>query len=273
MRRFRKPALTLALVALSLLLVGWTAQKNHITRFPSHAIFDYQLGGGYPPAPGIGGVSRDSLDMPAKDMYSICYVNGFQSQPDERMMWLKAHRALLLADEKGRPIVDPNWPDEFILNTATAKSRSQIAAIIYRMIIVCAKKHFDAVEIDNLDSYTRSRGRLTEKGALALARLYAMKAHALGLAIAQKNAGDLSKRGRDEVGFDFAVAEECRRFDECALYANSYGLKVIDIEYTDDLRGTIADTCADPQIPFSTIIRDRNLTRPGNATYFFHSCH
>ena len=273
MRRFRKPALTLALVALSLLLLGWTAQKNQITQFPSHAIFDYQLGGGYPPAPGIGGVSRDSLDMPAKDMYSICYVNGFQSQPDERMMWLKAHRALLLADEKGWPIVDPNWPDEFILNTATAKSRSQIAAIINRTINICAKKHFVAVEIDNLDSYTRSGGRLTENGALALARLYAVKAHALGLAIAQKNAGDLGKRGRGEVGFDFAVAEECRRFDECALYAHAYGSKVIDIEYTDDLRGTIADTCADPQIPFSTIIRDRNLTRPGNATYFFHSCH
>jgi hypothetical protein len=273
MRRFRKPALTLTLVAISLLLVGWTSQKNQITQFPSHTIFDYQLGGGYPPANGIGGVSRDSSDTPAKGMYSICYVNGFQSQPDERNVWLKTHKPLLLVDAKGSAIVDPNWPDEFILNTATTKSRNQIAAIINRTISACAEKHFNAVEIDNLDSYTRSGGRLTENGALALARLYAVKAHALGLAIAQKNAGDLGKRGRNEVGFDFAVAEECRRFDECALYAHAYGSKVIDIEYTDDLRGTIAETCADPQIPFSTIIRDRNLTGPGSETYFFQSCH
>jgi hypothetical protein len=258
---------------LVLLLVGWTSQKNHITQFPTHTVFDYQLSGVYPPAPGVGGVVRDSSDLPVHGMFSICYVNGFQSQPGERNVWLNKHKALLLVDAKGKPISDPSWPDEFLLDTSTAERRNRIAVIINRTINICAKKGFKAVEIDNLDSYTRSSGRLTQNGALALARLYAIHAHAAGLAIAQKNSGDLGMHGRDQVGFDFAVSEECQRFDECSSYSNVYGWKFIDIEYTDDLRGTIAQLCADPQIPFSTIIRDRNLTRPGNKTYFFQRCH
>jgi hypothetical protein len=91
---------------LVLLLVGWTSQKNHITQFPTHTVFDYQLSGGYPPAPGVGGVVRDSSDLPVHGVFSICYVNGFQSQPGERNVWLNKHKALLLVDAKGKPISD-----------------------------------------------------------------------------------------------------------------------------------------------------------------------
>jgi hypothetical protein len=51
-----------------------------------------------------------------------------------------------------------------------------------------------------------------------------------------------------------------------------YGEHVIDIEYTDDLRGEFADVCADPQVPASTILRDRDLTTPDSAEYVFESC-
>jgi hypothetical protein len=127
------------------------------------------------------------------------------------------------------------------------------------------------VEIDNLDSFTRSEGRLTADDALDLAARYAARAHSLGLAIAQKNGAELAARGREEAGFDFAVVEECHRWDECGAYTDVYDV-VIDIEYDDDVRGSFADVCADAATPASTVLRDRNLTTPDDAAYVFESC-
>jgi len=237
---------------------------------PTHATVDYQLGGGYVPAAGVGGVARDSTDEPAAGLYSICYVNGFQTQPADRERWLADDPDLVLQGDGG-PIIDENWPDELIVDTSTADKRERIAALMSDALDACAEKGFDAIEIDNLDSYTRSEGRLTVDDALALASLYADTAHAAGLAIAQKNAAELGTRGRD-AGFDFAVTEECHRFDECAVYTDVYGAHVLDIEYTDDLRGDFADVCADPQVPASTILRDRDLTLPGDSDYAFEAC-
>ena len=68
------------------------------------------------------------------------------------------------------------------------------------------------------------------------------------------------------------VAEECHRWDECASYAEVYGPHVLDVEYTDDLRGTWADVCADPQTPASVVLRDRDLEAPGNPAYAYRHC-
>ena len=238
---------------------------------PAGGVIDYQLSEGYDPAPRVAGVARDSGDAPAPGLYSICYINGFQSQPADRQTWLVEHPDLVLLDD-GQPVIDPNWPDELILDTSDAGKRDRISAIIADDFADCGEKGFDAVEIDNLDSYARSGGRLDRDGAIALASLYAATAHASGLAIAQKNSAELGERGRDEAGFDFAVVEECRRFDECALYTSVYGDLVFDIEYTDDLRGTFAEVCADPQVPASTILRDRDLTTPSNPDFVFEAC-
>ncbi|MCL4288166.1 MAG: hypothetical protein KJ006_11045, partial [Thermoleophilia bacterium] len=53
---------------------------------PANAGFDYQIGGDYPLPAGVSVVSRDWFSgSPAPDpAYSICYVNAFQTQPDER---------------------------------------------------------------------------------------------------------------------------------------------------------------------------------------------
>jgi hypothetical protein len=238
---------------------------------PAGVVFDYQLGGAYAPAAGVGGVARDSTDEPAEGLYSICYVNGFQTQPADRDEWLGEHPDLVLRSG-GEPVVDENWPDELILDTSTADKRERIAARLAGTLDRCASAGFDAIEIDNLDSYSRSGGLLGQDDAVALATLYAEHAHAAGLAIGQKNSAELGTRGRDEAGFDFAVAEECHRWDECALYTDVWGERVIDIEYTDDLRGDFDDVCADPQVPASTILRDRDLTTPADAAYHFAAC-
>jgi hypothetical protein len=91
---------------------------------------------------------------------------------------------------------------------------------------------FDAVELDNLDSFTRSRQLLSGADARAFARLLTARAHSAGLAVAQKNWSELGARG-PRIGFDFAIAEECARYDECDRYQEVYGQRVLVVEYRD----------------------------------------
>lgn len=239
--------------------------------FPVGVGVDYQLGGAYPPADGVGMVARDSTEQPADGVWSICYVNGFQTQPGESEEWL-AERPELILHVDGEPLADPNWPDEYVLDTSTPAKRLAIMGVIGPVIDGCSDAGFSAVEIDNLDSFSRSDERLSFEDNLALAELFAERAHADGLAIGQKNAAEMSSELRDSVGFDFAVAEECHRFAECAAYTDVYGQSVIDIEYADDLRGSFADVCADPETPGSVVLRDRDLVPQGEPGYVFELC-
>lgn len=236
---------------------------------PAGVVVDYQLGGGYPPAAGVGGVVRDVTDEPAPGLWSACYVNGFQTQPGERDAWLADHPDLVLRDEAGQPVVDEGWPDELLLDTSTPANRAALAAVVGRQVRACAERGFVAVELDNLDSWTRSGGRLDEDGAVDLAARLVAVAHEAGLAAGQKNTPQLGVRGRDEAGFDFAVAEECAQYDECAAYTAVYGDAVLDVEYTDE---GFAAACADPRRPASTIRRDRDLTTPDGPGYAFDAC-
>ena len=238
---------------------------------PTTGYVDYQLGGAYAVLKGVTIVARDSTDSPAAGVYSICYINGFQTQPADRKTWLKSRKSLVL-HYKGKPVVDKNWPDELILDTSTKKKRTAIAKIMAKTIASCGKKGFDAIEIDNLDSFTRSKKQLSYGNNREQAKLYASAAHKAGLAIAQKNSAEYAAKLKKSVKFDFAVAEECYRFDECAVYGDVYGDHVLDIEYSDDLRGDFSDACDDEDSPASTILRDRDLVTPSSEDYVFQAC-
>ncbi|WP_110338083.1 endo alpha-1,4 polygalactosaminidase [Prauserella flavalba] len=240
--------------------------------FPAGARFDYQVGAAYPPPGGVTLVVRDSTAPPAPGVYNVCYVNGFQTQPQERERWLAERRDLVLSGKDGQPVTDPGWPDELLLDTSTEAKRERIAAIVGDVIAGCARAGFAAVEIDNLDSYTRSHGALDVEDNLALAAELARRAHGHGVLIGQKNAAELGERGRTEAGFDFAVAEECVRWAECASYTDVYGDAVLDIEYTDDLAGPFAASCDRRDTPVSTILRDRDLAGPGEDGYAYEAC-
>jgi len=100
-------------------------------------------------------------------------------------------------------------------------------------------------------------------------------AHGRGLAVAQKNAADLGTRGRDEAGFDLAIAEECDRWDECTALTDVYGPHVLDVEYVDDLRDTAEGACAriralDPAP--RAVVRDRDLVPAGEDGYDRAAC-
>ncbi|PUA81366.1 endo alpha-1,4 polygalactosaminidase [Nocardioides currus] len=215
----------------------------------------YQIGGASTPAASVGTVVRDRGDEPA-GAYDVCYVNAFQTQPAERRLW-RRHPQLVLRDG-GRPVVDEAW-GEWLLDTRTPARRAGIAAIVGRWIDRCARDGFDAVEADNLDSWTRSEGLLTRSDNLALARLLARRAHAAGLALAQKNAAEVASRG-PSIGFDFAIAEECGRFDECGRYAAAYDNRVLVVEYR---RGDFERTCAAWGDRLPVVLRDRAVSPSG----------
>lgn len=213
------------------LLVGgvapaYAAGSVHLPR--AGAPWDYQIGGSFRPAARVAVVSRDRHARPATGRYNICYVNAFQTQPDERALW-RRHPGLILR-KGGDAVVDGAW-DERLLDTSTPATRHRLLKLERRWLAGCARRGYDAVELDNLDSWQRSQGLLSRSDNLALARLLIRAAHRRGLAVAQKNAPELGRRGR-RIGFDFAIAEDCARWRECAAYARVYHRRVFDVEYT-----------------------------------------
>jgi len=234
---------------------------------PANAGLDYQLGGAYPPAADVGVLSRDRSDPPAAGVYNICYVNGFQTQPAERAWWTTNHPDLVLRDGTGSPVIDPDWPDEYILDISSVAKRAQIAEIVGAWLDGCAAAGFQAIEVDNLDTFTRFP-RLAEADAVALARAYADRAHARGLAMGQKNTAELLGR-RADAALDFAVVEQCNEIaGECQRFIDAYGAQVYLIEYARDSfqRGCAAF----PQV--SIVLRDVKVTPPGSSTYVREGC-
>ena len=246
---------------------------------PVAAGFDYQIGGDYPLPSGVEVVSRDwfSGNSAADPAYSICYVNAFQTQanergtnrPDERSNWPKRLVLSKLGD-------DPKWGGEYLVDIRNASKRRRAARWVGQMIDGCAAKGYDAVEFDNLDSWTRFDGTplarkvpFGKREALAYARLIAGRAHAADLAVGQKNTADVSRSGARRAGFDFAIAEECARYAECGRYRRVHGDRVIAIEYR---RRDFRKACRTVGDEISVVLRDRQVSKPGSRRYVYDSC-
>jgi hypothetical protein len=216
-------------------------------------------------------VTRDSSSVPDPDRYSICYVNGFQTQPGgARDVFVVNHGVdLLLQDERGEDVVDPGWPDETLFDISTPEKRADLAQVVGDWIRTCANDGFDAVEVDNLDSWTRSGERLTQDDAEAFASLLVEAAHDAGLPIGQKNSAELDGRA---LGFDFAVTEECAVYDECDVYTDMYGGHVIEIEYTDNGLEAYEQACDEAAGERSILLRDRDVVPDDDPAYVFEHC-
>ncbi len=240
---------------------------------PANATFDYQINDAYTLPAGVRVVSRDhdaspakSAD-PAKPIYNICYVNGFQTQTDAADWWKSNHNDLLLY-RNGKLVTDSDW-NEIMLDITTDAKRKALAAIVNGWIDQCAANKFQAVEIDNLDTFTRTGGALTQAQAVAYASLLVSHAHDKGLAVAQKNTTELGSTGRDKVGFDFAIAEECAENNECQDYVDVYQHHVILIEYDS---ANFKDACDGYGATLSIVRRDHDVTAPGSSKYAYQSC-
>ncbi|MCP5066366.1 MAG: endo alpha-1,4 polygalactosaminidase [bacterium] len=233
---------------------------------PANGSLDYQLGGAYDPPAGVTVLSRDRKASPYAGIYNICYVNGYQTQPDEEQWWIDNHYDLLLKDSGGEPFIDPDW-DEILLDITTQSKRDALAAIVGGWIQQCADDGFDAVEIDNLDTYSRSDGLITQDNAVQFMSLLSATAHGAEIAIAQKNSTEIADR-QAEMGTDFVVAEECNRWSECDDYKAVYGDLVFVIEY----RQQDFDAGCSGYPELSIVLRDLNLVTPGNGSYVYDGC-
>ncbi len=231
---------------------------EELVALPVGTDVDYQLGGVRSVPARVGVVVRDRTAEPETDRYNICYVNGFQTQDSERDFWAK--RMKLVLHHHGEPVVDEAW-GEWLLDIRTEAKRDRLAVIMGRWISGCADDGFDAVEFDNLDSFTRSGGLLDRADAVAFARLLIASAHGAGLAAGQKN---LAQLDGTEIGYDFAVAEECGRYRECGDYVDHYGDQVLAIEYR---ARDFKRTCAHHGASLAVVLRDRALSSDGRRRW------
>jgi len=246
---------------------------------PADAGFDYQIGRDYPLPDGVSVVSRDwfSGRAVADPVYSICYVNAFQTQanepgadrPDERSNWPRRLVLTGLGD-------DPRWGGEYLIDISSAKQRARAADWVEQMIAGCAVAGFEAVEFDNLDSWTRFNGTplkdrvpFGKRKALAYAELLVDRAHALDLAVGQKNTAGITAAESRRVGFDFAIAEECGRYGECGRYRKVYGDEVLAIEYR---RRDFRRACGRVGDRIAVVLRDRLLSTPAKRRYVYDAC-
>lgn len=273
-----------AAVALALLAAGVLPARGAAADWeapPANATFDYQIGGDYPLPDGVTVVSRDwFIGSAPAGAYGICYVNAYQTQadeagvdrPDERSNWPADLVLSALGD-------DPNWGGEYLIDVSTAEKRAEAAAWVKPMLETCASKGFRAVEFDNLDSWTRFEGTpvagqvpFGRAEAVAYAALLVADAHALGLAAAQKNTVELTaSEAREQIGFDFAIAEECGRWKECGGYRALYGDLVFVIEYR--LKDYKKD-CKKKKLrkALSIVLRDIDVTTPESKSYVYRAC-
>ncbi|MDP9794242.1 sugar lactone lactonase YvrE [Catenuloplanes nepalensis] len=232
------------------------------------AMFDYQIGGGYPPGPGIEVVSRDRADGAVIGLYNICYIDAFQVRRAENDWWQERHDDLLLRDRSGsRYLVDRPWGMP-MLDVSTEEKRRALVGIVGEWIDRCAGNGFQAVEIDNMDSYERSDGQLSADSVVAYLELLIARAGEVDLAVAQTNALGLGKRVK-EAGARFAIVEECGRYDECADYEAIYGDDLIDVEYQ---QAGLNAACDVSDGRFSVVLRDIDVSVPGSPAYVYRTC-
>ncbi|WP_157084118.1 endo alpha-1,4 polygalactosaminidase [Millisia brevis] len=236
-----------------------------VTGPPTGVGFDYQLGGDYPVPADVGVVVRQWDSAPAPGVYSVCYVNAFQTEaqadgPGGAERWPDG----LVLD-----ITDPEWPGEHPIDIGTPAHRDAAAAFVSDMLAACAERGFDAVEFDNLDSYQRYPDLPSDRDdTIAYARLLVDAATRSGLAAGQKNTPDLLDAAPD-IGFSFAIAEECGQFDECESYVDRYGDAVFDVEYTRD---GLDAACAAIGERAAVIQRDLDLVPGDSPGYLRRVC-
>src|SRR3954452_19082589 len=117
-------ALVVALLAASPFSPSYAATR---TLPPVGTDWDYQLGGSRPVPAHVGIVERDRLAKPVSGKYNVCYVNGFQTQVEQKRFWRRHHWSLVLKDH-GKAVVDSVW-GEWLLDTRTSAKRHALARI------------------------------------------------------------------------------------------------------------------------------------------------
>ncbi|MFF4173106.1 endo alpha-1,4 polygalactosaminidase [Streptomyces sp. NPDC001744] len=196
------------------------------------------------PRPGLAwqwqldGRADPSVDVPVYD------IDGFENSAADVARLHRDGRKVICyvnvgAWEKYRPDRDafpssvlggPNgWHGERWLDIRRV---DVLRPLMERRFDMCRDKGFDAVEPDLVEGYAHDTGfPLTADDQLRYNRVIAEIAHERGLAVGLKN--DLAQIPALLAHFDFAVNEECARYDECARLEPfvAAGKAVFHVEY------------------------------------------
>jgi hypothetical protein len=169
----------------------------------------------------------------------------------------KDERWLSLSDDGSVTGINPNTgvretPAQFIRDELTARLADAKTA------------GFDAIEFDNVESYTNRNGfNTTAAQQLAFNESIANLAHSLGFTVALKN--DLGQASTLQPYFDFAISEQCFQYSECNVPApglqawpSTYGKAVFNVEY----KGKLSNFCPlanSSSYDFNSALKNANL--------------
>jgi hypothetical protein len=158
----------------------------------------------------------------------VCYMDVGSFEPN------RPDSSMFPASLKGAAVV--GWPGELWLDARpSGPNYTTLQSIMRARFAVCQSKGFDAVEPDNMESYTNSPGfPTTAADQLAYNEWVAQTIHGLGLAAFQKN--DLAQIPSLVGYFDGILDEECNYYSECSALAPylSAGKPAWNAEYTQD---------------------------------------
>lgn len=245
------------------------------------APFDVQIRDAYEPDPRVMTVLRDRNENPlvGTGRYSICYINGLQTQDDELDEWKRFEseslETLILRDldNPDEWIKDAGPYDEFILDISTQAKRAALIDIMREWINGCHEAGFQAVDFDNLDTYDRFPDRFTEDDAVAYIQELNAIVHSFGMAVSQKNASGLAYR-QSETKADFVIVEQCSEDGICTTYTDHFGSSVFMIEFLDD---AFDRACTRYGEQYSIILRDSDFHAPYDSgekdpVYIYDDC-
>ncbi|AIZ45324.1 endo alpha-1,4 polygalactosaminidase [Deinococcus radiopugnans] len=209
--------------------------------------------------------------LKAQGLYTVCYIDAGSYEPG-RPDSARYPDALKIQQ-------DPDWPDEYFLDiTDVFKPDSVLAAILTDRMKMCRDKGFDALEPDNLQNDENVRGgRITTQQQLDFNGWIADEAHALGLAVFQKNGPDKillkDRTGKMMVDkFDGILNEECQQFGECAALAEyvTRGKLALNVEYR---RNSTLDCTLMARLGVNALKKDLNLAGATMSGYRRETCH
>ncbi|KAJ3205158.1 hypothetical protein HDU82_005375, partial [Entophlyctis luteolus] len=157
----------------------------------------------------VGSVAKVKAIDPKRKV--ICYVNVGSLETDNS----RPDQAQFAAADLGNAY--PGWPNEVFVNIRSPAVRAIMIERFRDMLAAGC----DAIEPDNMDSYTFDNGfGLTEADEIDYITWFTTEIHALGMAVGSKNGGDLIEKNLTLLQlFDFAVVESCVAFNNCHQYS------------------------------------------------------
>ncbi|GAA2619137.1 endo alpha-1,4 polygalactosaminidase [Dactylosporangium fulvum] len=165
--------------------------------------------------------AADVAALKAAGRRVICYVNAGAHED------FRADAKNFPESVRGKGL--DGWPGERWLDV---RRWDVLEPLLTARFKTCKDKGFDAVEPDNMDAYANNSGfPLTAGDQLTFNRRVADLAHRLGLGVGLKN--DVEQAAALVGSFDFAVNEECARYDECdalKVFVDA-GKPVFHVEY------------------------------------------